>query len=424
MLHLPPQGTPTLTSSEEVTFFLRDNPVALIVSPAGFDEDALRRIAADKGVALAFAEPPLHACATCVPVDEVAAAATLHASVYARLGDGQLWRRAYAGARGEVPFAEWVRAEAGAVVTLLTHRNFDREVEAVRAAAGAMVVALDVDGHGGGGREGGELWATAVQARVAGEALRFYTLDAEHHSELVRRCGFAAFMVLAPASPACAWTDAAPRTLAEASGLDYAADVPSHVLQGRTELPQDAPDTGVVRLTELTVRQLWADCEVDAACCGRAGDCRVCPARAGSSSRRRVLLAVRTEWCWHCRAVLPTLKALAASVNGSDILVAEAVLSPGTALPPWLEQHVEGYPELLLVERPADAVCAAASWTVRRYEGADRALNELLSFVQVVPQQTEGAGFSPARHSKKVTRVSRLRRKALEAASLPHNTSQ
>eukprot|EP01064_Diplonema_japonicum_P006320 TRINITY_DN1420_c0_g2_i1.p1 TRINITY_DN1420_c0_g2~~TRINITY_DN1420_c0_g2_i1.p1 ORF type:complete len:429 (+),score=71.99 TRINITY_DN1420_c0_g2_i1:934-2220(+) len=242
---------------------------------------------------------------------------------------------------------EWVQDTAVPLVTKLTQHNFDAEATRVRERMGAMIIAT--------GLLEGFHEAAAVHRKIPHKehALAHYTLDSKG-SELLRRFGHGKYIVAIPHLEMVHWTNELPLMYegALAAVRDYAG-LPVSAVQMRAgnESPQAGLE-GVLRLKEADLYSAATDFK-----------------------GRSMLLVVRTTWCWHCRALLPSLPVLSAALARytEDILVAEHI-ADDTTFPPWLTRHVKGYPEILLI------TFGYSTHGIARYKSSNRTISALLSF--------------------------------------------
>eukprot|EP01059_Diplonema_ambulator_P032226 TRINITY_DN6223_c0_g1_i1.p1 TRINITY_DN6223_c0_g1~~TRINITY_DN6223_c0_g1_i1.p1 ORF type:complete len:714 (+),score=150.69 TRINITY_DN6223_c0_g1_i1:41-2182(+) len=268
-------------------------------------------------------------------------------AVFLKDVDKAFIRVTYEGAPSVNRVWEWVQTTAVPMVTVLTQYNFGSVIERVRARRGAIAILSR-----GSPRE----FRRAASAHHQGaqeHTITYCVLELPAGSELLKRFGHGDYIIAIPHLELVHWSNVLPATYEEAEAIARTyTGLPSGVVRsrGRQEVECTA---NVLSMNE--------------------GDLYGLPTHP-CSLPDVLLLVVRTTWCWHCRRLVPLLPDIGTALaeGGHEAIVVDHV-ADDTIFPPWLSQHIRGYPEILLVRLDTTGD------NVTRYEGT-RTISSLVSF--------------------------------------------
>eukprot|EP01060_Flectonema_neradi_P012280 TRINITY_DN19152_c0_g1_i1.p1 TRINITY_DN19152_c0_g1~~TRINITY_DN19152_c0_g1_i1.p1 ORF type:complete len:749 (+),score=93.79 TRINITY_DN19152_c0_g1_i1:56-2302(+) len=278
----------------------------------------------------------------------------------------------------------WVTRTAVPVVSELAPSNFEEEVRFSLQHSTTMLILPTRTSNMS--LQQFEQNAFEVKLSTIQSSIRCYTLSPSRSADFLNRFGHSNLVVLIPFVELCGYLDAFPSS-AEAALKAMKTTPPPEAYSDKVD--PTGLKYGIITLSAREVAELpVADCTL------------------GSSSFTKVLLVVRTSWCWHCRVLLPTIEDLGRTVPDTPgLLLAQHVADE--SIPTWLDRHIEGYPEILLL----DFSSSCSNPTVTRYKGDDRNTAALLHFA---------ASYAPTKlplqPKEKSDRLNQLRKKGRDAA--------
>ena len=300
----------------------------------------------------------------------------------------------------------WVSERAVPLVQELSPSNFEVETKFSLHHSTTMIVLPDFKELS---LEIFEKKVFEAQSHTFSNSLRYYTLGCSRSREFSRRFAHSKFIALMPFGDLQGYLDIFPSSAK--SALANLKTIPP--VNAYSDVIDSTGDKfGIRTFSARAMAGLpLTGCQIS----------KLPPTRYHQNYEqtlfKKILLIVRTSWCWHCRAMLPTVEELARVVtNNSGLVVAQHVVDEG--IPTWIDRHIDGYPEILVL----DFTSSCVKPSITKFQGdnelpsnyKDRSTTSVLQFAlssrehSLLPKTDEDR--------RKSERVFRLRQKGREAA--------
>ena len=365
-----PQPTQELQTQADVETFLSTSEIAIFFDSSKIPRSVVRSAALRAGATHAEAPWQLHSPSS-----------SCWMTVYIRRDAKEHHRVEYSKQTASADVvAAWVALRAVPLVRRMTSLNYEAIIHLAKAARSAVIITAS-------STPSEEIRSAALQAKFIGTgSVTFYTADTTRRAEFLRRYGHARYICVLPHIPEVRYTSTAPITMADVEAASLEPSSHATEMHQATLPSPGVYDGRVLSLSQVSVRQIAEMCEVDVACCHR-GSCVGC---AGEKVRwERMLLVVRTTWCWHCALVVPAVAHVAERLaqgkpdadERSDTLIAELIADDILTLPTWLGR-VTSYPAVFLVKRTHPTTCDVSTLNVTQYKGTNYHAQDLLLFIQ------------------------------------------